>query len=153
MQMLQTFVAKGLLLAKQRRPDIMLGIAYLSAKIRSLSENDWDELTDFLQFLTITKEDILRLSMEDNCAVKWYLVASFVVHEDMKSHTGVVMTLGEGLVQEISMKQRTNTRGSIEADFISFDDKVSKALWKRLFPINKVTPSPRNHILRYSRSN
>jgi hypothetical protein len=71
--------------------------------------------------------------MEINCIVKWYLDASFAVHEDMKSHTGAVLTLGEGVLQAISTKQWTNTRSSTEAELISFDDIVSKVLWMRLF--------------------
>jgi hypothetical protein len=83
----------------------MPGIAYLSTKVRNPSINDWDKLTNFLRFLKNTNEDTLRLSMEDNCIVKWYLDASFAVHEDMKSHTGAVLTLGEGVLQAISTKQ------------------------------------------------
>ena len=30
--------------------------------------------------------------------VKWYVDASFVVHPDYRSHTGAVMTLGEGSI-------------------------------------------------------
>jgi hypothetical protein len=65
-----TFVAKGLFLAKRGRPDIMPGIAYLSTKVRNPSINDWNKLTNLLRFLKNTKEDTLRLSMEDNCVVK-----------------------------------------------------------------------------------
>jgi hypothetical protein len=77
----------------------MPGIACLSTKVRSPSENDWEKLTSLLQFLRNTKEDILWLSMDDNCIVKCYLDASFAVHEDMKSLTGSIITLGEGVVQ------------------------------------------------------
>jgi hypothetical protein len=93
MEIFHKFVAKGLFLAKQGRPEIIPGIAHLSTMVRNPSKNDWDKLTNLLQFLKNTKEDILRLSMEDNCIVKCYLDASFAVHEDMKSHTGAVMTL------------------------------------------------------------
>jgi hypothetical protein len=132
-EIFHTFVAKGLFLSKQGRPDIMPGIAYLSTKVRNPSVNDWDKLTNLLHFLKNTKEDILRLSMKDNCIVKWYLDASFAVHEDMKSHTGAVLTLGERVLQAISTKQQTNTRSSTEAELISFNDIVSKVLWMRLF--------------------
>jgi hypothetical protein len=54
------------------------------------------------------------------------LDASFAVNEDMKSHTEAVMTLGEGVLQEISIKQQTNTKSCIEAELILFDDIVLK---------------------------
>jgi hypothetical protein len=132
-EIFHTCVTKGLFLAKQGRPDIMPGIAYLSTKVRNPSRNNGDKLTNLLRFLKNTKNDTLWLSMEDNCIVKWYLETSFAVHKDMKSHTGSVLTLGEGVLQAISTIQRTNTRSSTEAELISFDDIVSKVLWTRLF--------------------
>jgi hypothetical protein len=50
--------------------------------------------------------------MEDNCIVKWYLDASFAVYEDTKSHTGAIMTLGEGVVKAIFTEQTANARSS-----------------------------------------
>jgi hypothetical protein len=43
------------------------------------------------------------------------------------------MTLGEGAAQVVSTKQKTNTRSSTEAEFISFDDIATKVLWTKLF--------------------
>jgi hypothetical protein len=135
-EIFQTFIAKRFLLAKRGRPDILPCIAYFSTKVRSPSANNWDKITILLRFSRNTKEDILRLSMEDSFIVKWYLDASFAVHEGMKIHTGAVMLLVKGVVQAITTKQRTNTRSSKEAELILFDGIVSKVLWTRLF-LNK----------------
>jgi hypothetical protein len=59
-----------------------------------------------LQSSKSTKEDILPLSIGNNCILKWYLDASFAVHEDMKSHTRAVMTLGEEIVQVTFTEQK-----------------------------------------------
>lgn len=79
------------------------------------------------------KDDKLRLSMDETWIVKWYLDALFAVHNDMRSQTGAIMTLGKGAVQVVSTKQKTNTRSSTEAELISFDDIASKVLWTKLF--------------------
>jgi hypothetical protein len=89
---LHTFVAKGLFLAKRGRPDIMPCIAFLTTRVKNPTEEDWSKLILLLQFKKNTKDDVLRLKTNDNCIVKWYLDASFDVHDDMKSHTGAVLT-------------------------------------------------------------
>ncbi len=63
----------------------------------------------------------------------WFVDAAFAVHEDMKSHTGAVMTLGMGSVCSYSLKQKVNARSSTEAELISVDDVVSKILWTQKF--------------------
>ena len=45
----------------------------------------------------------------------WYTDANFVVHSDMKFHTGGVLTMNKGAIQIISMKQNINTKNPTEA--------------------------------------
>jgi hypothetical protein len=66
-----------LYLAKRGRPDIMPCIAFLTTRVKNPTEEDWSKLILLLQFLKNTKDDVLRLKMNDNCIVKWYLDASF----------------------------------------------------------------------------
>ena len=64
------------------------------------------------EFLNKTKEDCLILSADNLSVIKWYVDASFVVHEDYKSHTGAVMTFGCGAVHSMSKKQSSRVGGS-----------------------------------------
>ena len=58
--------------------------------------------------------------------------AAFVVHNNMKSQTGV-FTLGRGMVIVDSTKQKTNIKSSTEAKLNGIDDKIAKVIWiKRL---------------------
>ena len=59
--------------------------------------------------------------------------AAFTVHNDFKSHTGVVMTFGRGALQSISRKQKLNTRSSTEAELVGVDDIAVMILWTKLF--------------------
>jgi hypothetical protein len=72
-----------------------------------------------LHFLKNTKDDVLQWKMNDNCIVKWYLDASFGVHDDLKSHTGAI-------TQVVLNKQKPNTRSSTEAKLIPFGDIATK---------------------------
>ena len=84
-------------------------------------------------FLKRTADDVLRLESDKTNVLKWHLDASFAVHNDMRSHTGATMTLGKGSLQNVSTKQKVNTRSSTEAELVSMDDIISKVLWTKLF--------------------
>jgi hypothetical protein len=80
-----------------------------------------------MRFLNGTKNSVTMMSVD----------AAFAVHKDLKSHTGAVMTLGNGAICSISTKQKVNSRSSTEAEFIAADNVVSKVLWTKLFLENQ----------------
>jgi hypothetical protein len=63
----------------------------------------------------------------------WHVDASFAVHNDKKSHTGAIMSLGGGAIISISTKQKVNTQSSTEAELVSIDDVILKVVWTKLF--------------------
>ena len=84
-------------------------------------------------FLKETKDDVLTLEADSSGVITWHLDASFAVHKDFRSHTGATMSLGKGVIQSVSIKQKINTRSSTEAELVSVDDIVAKVLWTKLF--------------------
>ena len=130
---LHTFVAKGLFVTKRARPDILPAVAFLSTRVSKPTKQDWNKLIRMMKFLKSTKHDVLTLAMDDITVIKWHLDASFAVHDNMRSHTGAVMSLGKGAIQSVSCKQKINTRSSTEAELVSFDDVLAKIMWTKLF--------------------
>jgi hypothetical protein len=65
--------------------------------------------------------------------VSWWVDASFAVHPDMRSHTGVVMSMGGGAAYTMSTRQKINTRSSTEAELVGVDDAMSGIVWTRNF--------------------
>ena len=61
-------------------------------------ESDWKKLIRMLEYLKGTSKLCLKLKVDNLQVVKWYVDASFAVHPDYRSHTGAVMTLGEGSI-------------------------------------------------------
>jgi hypothetical protein len=55
-----------------------------------------------------TKQDALTLEANNYGMITWHLDAAFGVHNDYKSHTGAVMTLGKGCIQLILTNQNVN---------------------------------------------
>ena len=128
-----TFVAKALFVTKRARGDIMPAVAFLTTRVKEPNQGDWVKLKKMMGFLKRTADDVMRLESDRTNVVKWFLDASFAVHHDMRSHTGAAMTLGKGAVQNVSTKQKVNTRSSAEAELVSVDDIISKVLWTKLF--------------------
>ena len=97
------------------------------------TQADWKKLVKLMKFLNGSKEDVLTLSADNLRVIKWYVDASFAVHEDYKSHTGAVMTLGHGAIQSLSRKQKLNTKSSTDAELVGADDASVMVLWTKLF--------------------
>ena len=147
-----TFVMKGMFLCKRGRQDIQPGIAFLTTRVSKPTENDWKKLIKIMKFLKTTQEVVTTVSMDESNTIKWYIDAAFGVHKDLKSQTGAVMTLGNGILSSISTKQKVNSRSSTEAEFIAVDDVISKVLWTRLFLENQGLKIAMNIIYRDNQS-
>ena len=75
----------------------------------------------------------LVLGWDETDNTYWSMDASFAVHNDMKSHTGGVMTLGSGALIAMSTKQKLNTRSSTEVELVGVSDSLSFNLWAAYF--------------------
>ena len=128
-----TFVMKGMFLCKRGRQDIQPGIAFLSTRTQAPTESDWYKLIKIMTFLKATQDDVTTLMADGSATIKWYVDAAFGVHQDLKSHTGATMTLGQGIICSVSTKQKVNTRSSTEAELVGLDDVLSKIQWVKLF--------------------
>ena len=128
-----TYVMKCMFLAKRGRPDILTGVSVLSTRILTANEKDWNKLKRLLSYLKSTISIILQLEANDAQELKWYIDASFGTHNNLKSHTGSIFTLGKGAICNDSSKQKVNARRSIEAELISIDDKITKVMWMKRF--------------------
>jgi hypothetical protein len=128
-----TFVAKGLFLCKRARPDIQQAISVLCTRVRDPNQADWEKLVRVMKYLNGTKEENLTLSADNLRVVKWYIDASFVVHQAFKSHTGAMMMLGKGAMQSTARKQKMNVQSSTEGELVAVDDAATIILRTTLF--------------------
>jgi hypothetical protein len=87
-------VTKLLFLGKRGRPDAQLPIAFLCTRTMKSDTDDWKKLKRLLQYLHGTIDLTLTLIAENLNVIKWWVDASYAVHDNMRSHTGAVMSLG-----------------------------------------------------------
>lgn len=130
-------VAKLLYLAKRVRPDILTPIAFLSTRTRAPTDDDQRKLDRVLRYLNSTKEMGMILEPAKDIAVFVYADASYGVHADGKSHTGLYITLGRGGVFVRSAKQKIVTKSSTEAELVGLSDSLGQAIWTRDFLIGQ----------------
>ena len=97
--------------------------------------DDWKKLLRLLKWLQETKGLVLTLESEggDIIIFSWYPDAAFAVHSDMKSHTGIVGTMGKGAVIVHSGKQKLNTQSSTEAELVAADEACPSSVWCKNF--------------------
>jgi len=75
-----------------------------------------------MQYLRNTKT--LTLTIEPGSEPKWWVDCSYAIHPNMRSHTGIYMTLGKGATYTASCRQKLNTKISTEAELVAVDDTI-----------------------------
>jgi hypothetical protein len=89
-------VAKDLYLAKRTRPDILLPINFLTTRVLNPTEDDQRKIRRVHRYLAGTSEMALTLGIGDEYTFAAYIDASYAVHDDMRSHSGMVYFAGKG---------------------------------------------------------
>ena len=65
--------------------------------------------------------------------ITWWVDASYTVHWDSRSHTGIVMSFGLGDVMSGSWRQKLNTGSSTEAELVRIDNALKYIMWGLYF--------------------
>jgi hypothetical protein len=125
--------ARLLFAAKRARPDLQVAVAYLCTRVKSPSQSDYRKLTRVIKYLRLTISVPLIPGWDGTGQLRWSVDASFAVHKDMRSHTGAVLSLGQGALMSMSLKQKINTKSSTEAELVGVDDAMNFVEWIQLF--------------------
>ena len=126
-------VMQGLYLSQRGRPDIRTSIAFLCSRLNNPDEDDYKKLTRLFRYLRGTKELVLTLRANVDGIVRWWIDASYAVHNDMKGHTGATLSLGKGCIYSGSWKQRIVARSSTESELVGVYDVLPQVLWTKQF--------------------
>ena len=94
-------------------------------------KDSWKKLNRVMKYIRSTIGLPLTLGIDDTNTLRWYVHAAFGVHRDMKSHTGMMMTMGQGADSSNSTKQKLNKKISTEAELLGIDDDISLIIRSR----------------------
>ena len=132
-----SLVAKLLYGSKRTRPDLLTAISFLCTRVRAPTLQDMTKLHRVIKYLRYTKDLLLTIDMSSELIIMAFIDASFGVHYDMKSHTGICVIIGHGLIYGKSSKQHLNSKSSTEAELIGVSDGLNPILWVRSFLISQ----------------
>ena len=62
-----------------------------------------------------------------------YVDASYAIHQDMRGHTGGLMSMGRGIIQGKASKQKLNTKSSTESELVGASDYIPWTVWANMF--------------------
>ena len=126
-------VAQLLFLCARDRPDIRTAVSFLCSRTKKPDEDDWGKLKRVLKYLYGTRHMKLNLTADGLDTLTWWVDASYAVHWDSRSHTGMVMSLGLGAAMSGSWRQKLNTGSSTEAELVGIDDALKYIMWGLYF--------------------
>jgi len=105
-QLFHHLVAKILYLSWRSRQDIQTIVVFLCTRVQSPDLDVYKNLAQVMKYICNTKD--ITLTIEAGDGPKWWVDSSFAVHPDMRSHSGIFMTLGKGTMYSVSSKQKLN---------------------------------------------
>ena len=105
-------VAKLIYISTRTRQDLLTTISLLSKRVLHPTLEDWNKFQRALRYLENTKTQNLKLGMTILLTIRTCIDASFAVHSDYKSHTGICISLGVGVYYAKSTAQKINTTSS-----------------------------------------
>jgi len=123
-------VAQLLYMATRTRPDIILPVIFLTTRVRTPTQQDRIKLRRVLGYLAGLQGSSelgikLGADAKGQLNIIAYCDASYGVHADMKSHSGIYISAGRGPIVAKSCKQKIVTKSSTEAELVTASDATS----------------------------
>jgi hypothetical protein len=117
--------ARLLFAAKRARPDLQVAVAYLCTRVKNPNQSVYRKLARVIKYLRLTIFIPLILGWDGTGHLTWSVDTLFAVHKDTRSHTGAVLSLGQGTLMSMTLKQKINTKSSTEAELVGVDDAMN----------------------------
>jgi hypothetical protein len=125
-RLFHSVVQKLLYVAHKCRLEILPSVSFLTSRVTKATVEDKVKLIRVLRYLNGTPDIGLRLGADASgyISVQVFADASYGVHSNSSSHTGLAITLGRGAVLAKSVKQKRVAKSSTEAELYSQTDSV-----------------------------
>ena len=145
----QSKIGSLLYLTIMTRPDILFATCWYSRKCKSPSNFDMEAVDRILYYIMGTKDKGLRFRSINGVTLYATVDASYACHDDMKSHTGCTLHIGDlsGAYQSLSKKQTITADSSTVAEFIGTHTVTKEIMWSRDFLASVGFPQKQATIL------
>ena len=126
-------VAKLLWVEKWWRPDIDPSVSFLCTRVTKSTKEDTAKLRQVLQYLKHTIDDNMITGADILSQLCTWVDTAYVVHPDLKIHTGGCVSFGFRMVHYKSSKQNINTKCWPRENLVGVSDYVPYSIWIWLF--------------------
>ena len=72
----------------------------------------------------------LFLLVDNLHTLMWWVDASYAVHWDSRSHTGMVISMGIGYAMSGSWRKKLNNGSSTQAELVVIDNVIKFIMWE-----------------------
>ena len=120
-------------ISTRTRQDLLTTISFLSKRACNPTQENCRRLQRALHYLDNTKTQRLRLDMATSMTIRTYIDASFAVHSNFKSHTGICITMGIGCFYANSTGQKINATSSCQAELIALAKGLQQSIYSSYF--------------------
>ena len=117
---------------KRARPDTGTAVSFLTTRVRDPDQVDWLKLAHIMMYIRGTLYLPLTLSANGTGMLKWYVDGSYVVHTNMRGHSGGGFSMGTIFPISSSTKQKLNTRTLTESEIVGVNNFMP-SIWTRNF--------------------
>ena len=126
------YVMKTLWVSKRSRPDLETAMGFLTTRVQVPTTKDhWHKLTRMMSFVKDTAEDVRTIGVDNLHHLLTLIDSAHAVHaKNMRGHTGSVSTMGTGVLDTKSSKQKMNTRSSTETEFVGTSEALPKSIYR-----------------------
>ena len=109
----------------------MVPVAFLTKRVTKATVEDWEKLQRCLSYLKQTIDMSLTIRIYDLTVLKTWVDVAFGVHEDFKSHTGNVISMGKRALYAPLMGQKLNTTSTTESETVGASDCLGQTIWTK----------------------
>lgn len=142
-----SITAKLLYLSKRARPDIATAVVFLTTRVLAPTSEDRKKQRRLLQYLNGTREHGLTIGACKPYRLTMYVDASYAAHEHGHSHSGVVISMGNGPLYIQSVRQKLVSKSSCEAELVALSDAMSRLMWARALLEGQLSVNDRNKVM------
>ena len=111
----RTLVEKILFVRCRSRPNLQITLALLTLRVQNIDGNDHNKLARTINYIRATRGMELTLEEESMDTIRWWIDAEYGMHQDLKGHSGGMMSPGKCASASKLSRHSINSRSSTES--------------------------------------
>lgn len=108
-------------------------VSFLMKRVSEPLRDDWHKFIRMMCFIKQTINDVRIIGADSLIDMLTMVDSAHAVHENMRGHTGGLITFGTGVVDQKSSTQKMNARSSTDTEQIGTSEYLPKNIYFSMF--------------------